>query len=131
MKGTETGEIVVEVERSGRWWAIHIPSIGGLFSQTRRLDQVEAMATEAIALLLDIDEAGIGPLEVRISPPAEVRDLLAELEERGEATRLARTEEAALRRRVAERLIASGLSTRDAGALMGVSHQRVSQILAG
>ena len=44
----------VEVVRSGRWWAITVPEIGRVFSQARRLDQVEDRAREALALLLDI-----------------------------------------------------------------------------
>ncbi|MEU3452396.1 hypothetical protein ABZ671_02140 [Micromonospora sp. NPDC006766] len=32
-----------------------MPEIKGVFSQARRLDQVEGMAREAIALMLDVD----------------------------------------------------------------------------
>ena len=40
---------------SGDWWAISVPEVKGAFSQARRLDQVEGMAREAIALILDVD----------------------------------------------------------------------------
>ena len=41
-------------ERSGRWWAVHVPEINGVRTQARRLDQVEAMARDAIAGALDV-----------------------------------------------------------------------------
>ncbi|MEV0153045.1 type II toxin-antitoxin system HicB family antitoxin [Micromonospora sp. NPDC050686] len=44
-----------ECVRSGGWWAITVPEIKGVFSQARHLDEVEAMAREAIALMLDVD----------------------------------------------------------------------------
>ncbi len=55
----------VVAERSEDWWAISVPGLSGVFSQTRRLDQVEAMAREAIALMLDVDETAI---EVTVDP---------------------------------------------------------------
>jgi hypothetical protein len=45
--------------RSGRWWAISVPELKGVHTQARRLDQAEAMAREAIALMLDADPAAI------------------------------------------------------------------------
>ena len=72
----------VEVVRSGRWWAIAVPDLGGVFSQVRRLDQVDAMAREAIALMLDIDEADVGDLDIVVEPPARVADLLEALNDR-------------------------------------------------
>jgi predicted transcriptional regulator len=42
----------------------------------------------------------------------------------------ARQAAAHAQRRAAERLRASGLSVRDIGHILGVSHQRVSQVLA-
>ena len=44
----------VLAERSGRWWAISVPELPGVFSQARRRDQIEAMARDAIALYLDV-----------------------------------------------------------------------------
>lgn len=46
--------------RSGRWWAISVPELKGVHTQARRLDQAEAMAGEAVALMLDADPAAIG-----------------------------------------------------------------------
>ena len=40
--------------RLGGWWAVDVPQIRGAHTQTRRLDQVEAMTREAIALLTDV-----------------------------------------------------------------------------
>lgn len=59
----------VRAVRSGGWWAITVPELPGVFSQARRLDQVEPMAREAIAFLLDVDAAQIGRIEVE--QPAE------------------------------------------------------------
>jgi predicted RNase H-like HicB family nuclease len=120
----------VEVVRSGGWWAITVPALDGVFSQAKRLDQVEARAREAISLMLDVDEDDVGDLDVVVTPPARVADLLGALEASvvaaDEATRAA----VAARREIAEQLRAEGLPLRDIGELIGVSHQRVSQLLA-
>lgn len=121
----------VEVARSGRWWAITVPELGGVFSQARRLDQVDAMAREAIALMLDIDPADVGELDIEVEPPARVVDVLEALKRSEVQAEEARETLVETRRRAAEELRAAGLPLRDVGELLGVTHQRVSQILAG
>ena len=69
----------VEAVRSGDWWSITVPELSGVFSQAKRLDQVERSAREAIAMMLDIDEAKVGALEVDVTPPATVVELLKRL----------------------------------------------------
>ena len=56
----------VEVVRSGEWWAITVPSLRGVFSQARHLDEVPVAAREAIALMLDVDPADVGPIDVHV-----------------------------------------------------------------
>lgn len=120
----------VDVVRSGNWWSITVPALTGVFSQAKRLDQVEAMAREAIALMLDIDNADVGDIEVVVTPPANVADVLERLRA-FMATATEATEAAAeARHEVAKLLRDEGLPMRDVGELIGVSHQRVSQILA-
>ncbi|MFZ5851989.1 MAG: type II toxin-antitoxin system HicB family antitoxin [Actinomycetota bacterium] len=40
--------------RVGSWWAVDVPEIRGVHTQALRLDQVEAMTREAIALLREV-----------------------------------------------------------------------------
>ncbi|MBF9130202.1 type II toxin-antitoxin system HicB family antitoxin [Plantactinospora sp. S1510] len=64
-------EYAVKCTRTGNWWAISVPDLRGVFSQARRLDQVEATARDAIALFLDVSPKSFG---VAIQPevPGEV-----------------------------------------------------------
>ncbi len=120
----------VEVVRSGGWWAITVPALDGVFSQAKRLDQVEDRAREAISLMLDVDEDDVGDLDVVVTPPARVADLLGALEASVAAADEATRAAVAARREIAELLRAEGLPLRDVGELIDVSHQRVSQLLA-
>jgi len=120
----------VEAERSGDWWAITVPLLSGLFSQAKRLDQVEATAREAIAMMLDIDESNVGPIEIDVTPPDAVVDLMAALKQSVATASKATADAADARREAAQILRDEGLPIRDVGELLGVSHQRVSQILA-
>jgi len=43
----------VAVTREGRWWMVEIPGLDGL-TQARRLDEVEKMAREYIAVTQDV-----------------------------------------------------------------------------
>ncbi|MDK8650009.1 hypothetical protein QP849_06280 [Alloscardovia omnicolens] len=43
--------VTARATHSGKWWAIDVPEIPGLFSQTRRLDQIEAMVKDAAKML--------------------------------------------------------------------------------
>src|SRR5258708_38584586 len=113
--------------RNGRWWAIEIPEVtGGIHTQARRLDGVEAMARDAIALTLDVTPDSFDVAVVPVLPD----DLEAELGEMREARESA---EAAERRaqtavdRLVRRLMDGGLTGRDGGALLGRSYQRVAR----
>ena len=56
--------------RSGRWWAIEVPGVdGSIHTQARRLDEVEAMAHDAIALTLDVPPQSFD-VEVVPLPPS-------------------------------------------------------------
>lgn len=125
-----TGTWIVDVMRSGGWWAISVPALPGVFSQCRRLEQAEEHAREAIALGLDIEPDSVTEVDLRIEPPADVAEILGELEHAETEAREAADRATRLRRKAAAALAERGFPMRDIGRLIGVSHQRVSQILA-
>jgi predicted RNase H-like HicB family nuclease len=114
--------------RSGQWWAVTVPALPGVFTQVKRLDQVAVMAREAVALYLDVpvETVTITPEPVLPSPAATaLRNLhQARTAAAAAADRLATAQAAA----VHELLRTEHLSSRDAAAVLGISHQRVSQI---
>ncbi len=115
-------------ERSGGWWAITVPELRGVFSQARRLSQVEPVARDAIALFLGVpaDSFDIHVREV-VDPIADalVADALQARREAADHQRIA----AQKSREAARTLDRMGLPQRDIGLLLHVSHQRVAQLL--
>jgi predicted RNase H-like HicB family nuclease len=117
------------ITREDGWWMIHVPDIDGL-TQARRLADVEQMARELIAVTRDVP---VDDIAVNVSIDAvagiQVRDVLdAVAAERAEAKRLdadASAKTAAL----AQQLVGKGIPQRDIGKILGVSHQRVSQLV--
>ncbi|RSX56734.1 type II toxin-antitoxin system HicB family antitoxin [Bifidobacterium samirii] len=110
--------------RDGGWWAVEVPEIPGLFTQARRLDQVEEQVRDAADMLdVQIDAITIDP-QLDEATRRMVDDLLVKREAarkaQDEASRLARTTVAALR--------GEGLTVRDVAAVTGVSPQRVSAL---
>jgi len=125
---TKTKTYDATATRSGRWWAVEVHEMpkGHLaLTQGRTLKEAEAMAREAIALLLAVPEAAI-VVRLRV---AGAEEALASVERaRRDRETAAREEQATLARAAAD-LAARGISQRDAARLLGLSHQRVSQLL--
>ena len=118
----------VRVRRSGAWWAIDVPELPGVYSQARRLDRVESMSRDAIALYLDVDPTTLDIRVETILPSDLRRDVDAVGRLRADADRLQAESSGALRNLTHE-LVDRGLSVRDAAAILGISHQRVSQLV--
>ena len=119
----------VEAVRSGNWWALEVPDLPGAFSQARRLDHVAETAGDLIAFAT---KAPTDSFEVQVVPR-----LPKDLEDAVRQARLARTEAeaahvraSALTKAAVRRLLDTGLSVRDIGALVGLTFQRVSQLAA-
>ncbi|MHB1777043.1 MAG: type II toxin-antitoxin system HicB family antitoxin [Acidimicrobiales bacterium] len=119
----------VTARRTGKWWALEVPEVPGVFSQVRRLDQAEAMARDALATMLDVAPDSFG---VKVEPALddaarEVLDALARAKE--QLARVQRDATLAAQRAAVVLTRDDGLSMRDAGEVMNLSHQRVAQIL--
>ncbi len=119
----------VHARRVGGWWALDAQGVRGVHTQVRRLDQAEATARDAIAGVLDVASDSF---EIIVVP--EVPESLRRLVDEATAARsqAARAQDAAsqLTRDAAQRLVEEGLTVRDAGALLGMSHQRIAQLVA-
>jgi predicted RNase H-like HicB family nuclease len=113
----------VSCRRVGGWWAISVGELRGVHSQARRLDQVQSMAREAIALMLDVAPDSFD-VEVIPAVPAPVTKAV---KARANAQAAEQAAEQATQQAVLE-LLADGYTVRDAGALLGLSPQRISQI---
>lgn len=115
--------------RDGRWWFVHVAGEQGLYTQVRRLDQAEAMIREVIALMLEVPEDSFDVVvEPDLASLGGVREAVeAALVERERANAAQEAASSAMRHAVSE-IRASGYTSRDAGMLLGVSNQRISQI---
>ena len=114
--------------RVGDWWAVDVAEIRGVHTQARRLDQVEAMARDAIALLRDVPADSF---EVVVQPrlDADAEQTVAASAEATRRARQAAEEASRLQREAATTLLTRyRLTVRDAGTLLHVSPQRVSQL---
>src|SRR5450759_941252 len=116
-------------QHSGDWWAISVPELKGVNTQARRLEKAEAMARDAIALFLDVPTDSF---EVRVEPilPRELQKKVGRAKKvRGEAEEL-QAEAATVSAAVAADLVQGAhLTVRDAGRVLGLSHQRIAQLL--
>jgi predicted RNase H-like HicB family nuclease len=115
----------VRAQRTGDWWALEVPELPGVFGQAKRLDKADAAACDAIAAMLDVDP---GDVQVSVHPVLP-DDVTAVVEEAQETRRAA--ERAPLVNKQAARVLTGdlGLSLRDAGVILGLSFQRVAQLL--
>ncbi len=115
-------KVTAQATRSGKWWAVEVPEIPGLFTQARRLDQVVEAVADAASML------GHPQVEVEIVPQLSAGDLAAieTAKARRSQLREAEAAAAAASRDAVSRLRADGLPVRDVAVLMGISPQRVS-----
>lgn len=118
----------VRARRSGRWWALDAEGLRGVHTQVRRIDQAEDMARDAIAGVLDVPPDSF---DVAVIPemPHTVRAIVEEATRARSEAAQAQDAAAQLTREAARRLVDEGLTVRDAGALLGVSHQRIAQLV--
>lgn len=116
-----------DVERDGRCWYIRVPAISRS-TQARHLREIELMARDLIAVMEDVPSDSFH-VEVHVTLPAEVdQELRRSAELRADAAR-SQHEAAALTRSAARRLHDDGLTLREIGKLLDVSHQRVHQLV--
>ena len=129
MHQVKTYTVVAERDEAG-WWAVRVLELPGVLTQARRLDQVEKFAREAIDLAVSVGHASKGKYAVQIDPrvPGLGDDLAAVRAVRVDAERL-HTEAAERTRVIARRLAQRGLTVRDIGAALGISHQRAAQLV--
>ncbi|MCX5215610.1 type II toxin-antitoxin system HicB family antitoxin [Kitasatospora sp. NBC_00240] len=113
--------------RSGTWWAVEVPDVPGAHTQGRNLKEAEQMAREAVALLLDVEEDQV-LIDLRPELPRATTDILADFQARRTAREDAEAAERTAQEAAARALKAAGLSVRDAGAVLGISHQRIAQL---
>lgn len=113
--------------RSGNWWAIEVPEVRGVFSQARRLDQVEQMARDAISLMLQIPSKSFD-VDVVPTAPQSMRGLLEEYRNQRDVAEKSQSRAADLAQEIIAMSDAEDLTVRDVGELMGLSFQRVQQL---
>lgn len=110
--------------RSDGWWAIEVPEIPGLFTQARRLDQVDRMVRDAAKILdYEIDVVTVQP---KLSPEDE-KMLDALMDARSAAVK-AQDKASHLTRQTVKVFQKEGMTVRDIAGMIGVTPQRISSL---
>lgn len=128
MVATMMQEFTSTARKDGRWWVVQCDQHPGAISQVARLDQAVEHQREAIAFVADLPQETIAVTIRVVLDPA----ITLEMEE---ADRLRKEAEstaelsAARRRHAALAMKAAGLTVRDIGTVLHVSHQRAHQLL--
>ena len=118
----------VLASRDGDSWLLRVPAVDRS-TQALRLDQAEEMARDLIAIMTNRPSDSFDvEITTRLDP--ELSDLLSQVA-RAKSEAKERQEEASrLQRQAVRALTESGLTVRDTGRLLGLTHQRVAQLRA-
>lgn len=118
----------VTVRRDGRFWYVDIPALEGA-TQARNLGEVDEMAKDYISSVTDIPVAGL-EVAVVIELPADVQAHLAAASALRDEEAHARSRAAEESRAAARALKSRGLTVREIGTALGISHQRAQQLVS-
>lgn len=121
----------VTAQRTEGWWSLEVtaglPSDMAARGECRRLSAATGQARSLISDLLQIDQKNIQvKLLTKLEEPLNAK--IAHYTESCSAEIAAQTIASRARRDAAGALLASGLTMRDAGEILGISHQRVKQL---
>jgi hypothetical protein len=119
----------ITVTREGKWWMIDVPAIEGL-TQARRLSEITDMAISLIAVTLDQPASQVGVnIVAMIVDGIDLVERRQQIDTERKAARDAERKVAALTIDLVRKLDADHVPLRDIGEAVGVSFQRVHQLL--
>ncbi len=121
-------------EHEDKWWCVSIPEVSGCQSAGRSLGEARRNIREALATCVDVfgDEAdavaksAVILEEIRL--PARAKRVLAKARKEREAAAAQASRAQTATVSAARELGDEGLSLRDVGELLGLSHERVKQL---
>lgn len=127
MTRTKNYVAVYERDTESDAWLVHIKGIDGCHSYGRTLRQAETRILEALALWLDREPEGLA-----ITPewPEDLVRIASEVSHARDTAAATAQKAGTATAKAAKRLDRMGLSRRDAADVLGISHQRVQQLLA-
>jgi len=120
----------VNAEKHDGWWLLTSPQVPGAVSQVRRLTAAHEHAREAIAFVLDVRPDSFD-LDVIPSLGGTLDREVSLARQAVTAAAAAQLEAANQSRKVVAALAKKGLSGAEVAAVLRLSPQRVSQLLAG
>ncbi|MGL5850473.1 MAG: hypothetical protein ACRCZD_06765 [Phycicoccus sp.] len=115
-------------ERDGRSWLVHVSEVDR-HTQARTLREIEPMARDLVAVMLDVEPASVN-IDVQVRLPEDAAQHLDRARRLREEAAEANSAAARESRAAARALAGHGMPLRDIGAALGVSHQRAAQLLA-
>lgn len=122
----KTYKVVIERDESDAWLA-HVPGVPGCHTYGRTLEAARRRIREALGLwVADADRAD---LEFDVRLPAAARGVVAPFRTARRRAELAQREAQEALGGAARSLVRSGFSLRDTGEVLGLSHQRVAQVI--
>ena len=121
----------VDVSKDDRWWIMHarIPRTI-IYSQARDIEDVEPMIRDAIASAMDVDPSSFH-VDLDFDLGAEAVDVVTRARVAAADAAEAQARSSRESRAAVQALRAEGLTLKEAGYFLGVSPQRVSQLLSG
>lgn len=129
MKAKKKYKAVFSLDTDGRWIGrVALSKRAGANTHGRTIEQVRERMREAVAALLDCEPDAFELIE-DVQLPAAARKRVESAQLAAEQAKRAEEKARTSTRTAAQALVRSGLSLRDAGAVLGVSRQRVDQIL--
>lgn len=128
MTRTKNYVAVYERDPESDAWLVRIKGISACHTYGRSLRQAEDRIREALALWLDRDP---DVLEITPEWPRDLVEVASAVSQARHVAAATAQEAGATAARAAKDLERMGLSRRDATDVLGISHQRAQQLLAG